>query len=118
MFGLIRRSYWIWIIVFVLYPLLSAWPQELIYRAFMFQRYRRLFTSDMAMIIASEAAFAFLHVLFRNWLAIGLTFIAGIVFAMDYHKTKALTPAFIEHALYGNLIFTIGLGYFFYQGAT
>jgi membrane protease YdiL (CAAX protease family) len=43
----------IWALVMVLYPVLSAYPQELVFRAFFFERYRPLFKTDFAMILAS-----------------------------------------------------------------
>jgi hypothetical protein len=42
LFSLIRRSPRLWALVFLLYPLLSVYPQELLYRAFFFHRYRRV----------------------------------------------------------------------------
>lgn len=114
-FGLLRYNYKIWIIVFVFYPFLSAWPQELIYRSFMFQRYKSLFGQNFGMVAASSVAFAFLHIIYLNWIALASTLVAGYIFSINYKKTGYLAPAFVEHAVYGNLLFTIGLGMFFFR---
>ena len=39
-FSLIKESPILWATVIVLYPLLSVYPQELVYRAFFFHRYK------------------------------------------------------------------------------
>lgn len=104
-----------WLIVMVLYPFLSAWPQEMLYRGFMFRRYAKVFGhNSYLMVAASSVAFSFLHIIYFNWIALVSTLAAGFIFSMDYKKTGYIGPSFIEHAIYGNLVFTVGLGYFFY----
>lgn len=115
LFSFIKRSPKFWVVVFFFYPVVSAWPQELIYRAFMFQRYQKVFNRPKIMICASAAAFSFLHIIYINPVALTLTFIGGLIFAWDYHKTGHLGPSFVEHAIYGNLVFTLGLGMFFFR---
>lgn len=68
------------------------------------------------MIAASAAAFAFLHIVFRNSLAVALTFCSGLLFAVRYAETGSLATSCFEHALYGRWLFTVGLGQFFYHG--
>lgn len=116
LFSLVKSSPGFWAIIMVLYPLVSVYPQELLYRVFFFHRYRLLFGSGKAMILASACAFGFAHVIFGNWLAIVLCAIGGLLFAITYHQSGSLLLACIDHALFGNFIFTIGLGRFFYHG--
>ena len=106
----------LWMLVMVFYPLLSVYPQELIYRAFFFRRYAPLFGDGFALILASAAAFSYAHLIFGNFLALGLTLAGGLLFAWRYRQTRSLLVTSLEHALYGQLIFTIGLGAFFYHG--
>lgn len=115
LFAFVKLNPRMWLMVLVLYPFLSAWPQELIYRAFMFQRYTKLFGDNLGMIAASSIAFAFLHVIYLSWVSMTLTLIAGYIFSMNYKKTGYLATAALEHAIYGNLVFTIGMGIFFYR---
>jgi len=105
-----------WAIVMVAYPVASVYPQGVLYRAFFFERYTALFPGKWAMIVASAGAFAFLHIIFRNWLAVDLTIAGGLLFAWRYDKTKSLAASGFEHALYGCWLFTVGLGQFFYHG--
>jgi membrane protease YdiL (CAAX protease family) len=100
-----------------LYPILSVYPQGIVYRAFIFERYRELFGPSWAIVLASAVAFAYVHIVFRNPLAIGLTFLGGVLFAYRYLQTGSLFVSSFEHALYGCAIFTIGLGRSFYHGA-
>jgi membrane protease YdiL (CAAX protease family) len=104
-----------WVLVLVLYPFFSAYPQELVYRAFFFHRYRTLFRTPRQMIWASSLAFSFLHVIFQNPISVILTIPAGYLFGHTYQRTKSLAPTGLEHALYGDLVFTVGLGYYFYR---
>lgn len=106
----------IWIIVMIFYPLLSALPQELVYRSFLFQRYKILFPRDTVMIIVSSVAFSFLHIMYDNFHAIMLSLLGGLLFTLTYYKSKSLFWVSVEHALYGCFVFTVGLGRFFYEG--
>ncbi|HWY08711.1 MAG TPA: CPBP family intramembrane glutamic endopeptidase [Candidatus Acidoferrales bacterium] len=117
LFSLIRRSPWLWALVFLLYPLLSVYPQELLYRAFFFHRYEPLFGRGRGMLLASALAFAFVHIIFRNWLAVGLCVIGGFLFSLTYQTSGSLLLACLDHVIFGNFLFTIGLGQFFYHGS-
>jgi len=112
----VRSNPVFWAIVMVAYPVLSVYPQGILYRAFFFERYATLFPGKWAMIVASAAAFAFLHIIFRNWIAVVLTFAGGLLFAARYAETDSLFTSSFEHALYGCWLFTIGLGQYFYHG--
>jgi membrane protease YdiL (CAAX protease family) len=105
-----------WAILMVAYPILSVYPQGLLYRAFFFERYADLFPGKWTMILASALAFAFVHIIFRNWLAVGMTFFGGIIFAALYAETNSLATSGVLHALFGCWLFTVGLGQYFYHG--
>ena len=105
-----------WGAIMVLYPLLSVWPQEVIFRRFLFYRYGRIF-GEGGVVAASALAFGFAHVIFLNWIAVALTVAGGAMFARNYAQERSLWLACFEHGLYGCLVFTIGLGRFFYTGA-
>ena len=101
----------------VLYPVLSALPQEFIFCSFFFERYHRFFPTEKAKILASALVFAFAHMLFINWIAPVFSFIGGLIFAHTYSKTRSLALVTIEHGLYGNALFLIGMGWYFWHGA-
>jgi membrane protease YdiL (CAAX protease family) len=106
----------LWLAGLALYPILSAWPQEVLYRVFFFERYAVLFGTGRALVIASGVAFALLHVVYPNLVAPLLSLPAGLVLAWRYQRTSALGPVWLEHSLYGLLLFSLGLGNFFFDG--
>src|SRR5581483_11123551 len=105
-----------WAVVMVAYPILSVWPQEIIYRAYFLQRYRPILGNTWLLLLASSVAFAFAHIVFANSIAIILTFVAGWLFATTYMRTRFLPFVAVQHSLYGCAVFTIGLGHYFYHG--
>jgi membrane protease YdiL (CAAX protease family) len=117
LFNFVRRAPVFWAIVMVLYPVLSVYPQGIIYRAFFFERYGGLFPHPAALIVMSAFAFSFAHIIFRNPIAVSLTLVGGLLFAWRYAATGSLLTSSLEHALYGCWMFTIGLGEYFYKGA-
>jgi hypothetical protein len=108
---------WLWLAVMVGYPLLSAWPQEMLYRRFAYSRYAPLFGSGTGFIAASGLAFGYAHGIFLNPIAVALSAAGGLLFAANFARHRSLTLVWLEHSLYGCLIFTIGLGSFFFTGA-
>ncbi|MFM9958254.1 MAG: CPBP family intramembrane glutamic endopeptidase [Phycisphaerales bacterium] len=117
LFELVRERPALWAMIMVFYPLWSVYPQELVYRTFIFHRYRALFVSERSMVWASALAFAWAHVILHNWLAVALCTIGGWLFAQTYARTRSLAGAWFEHALYGCAVFTLGMGTYFYAGA-
>jgi len=117
LFSFVKRTPWFWALVMIFYPVLSVYPQEFLYRALLFHRYRDLFPSEAGIILASAAAFGFVHIIFGAWISVALSFVGGLLFALTYARTKSLLLVCIEHAILGNAIFTVGLGQYFYHGS-
>jgi membrane protease YdiL (CAAX protease family) len=107
---------WFWLLVMILYPILSALPQELVLRSFFFRRYKDFFGEGALMIAVNAFVFGLIHVMFHNWVSPLLSVIAGTLFATSYTQHRSLKWAAIEHALYGNMIFTVGIGFYFLAG--
>ncbi|ANZ34888.1 CAAX protease [Lentzea guizhouensis] len=115
LFALPRQQPLLWLAVMVFYPLFSVYPQELVFRAFLFERYGPAFGSWT--VAASAVAFGFVHIIFGSWVSVVLSAAGGWIFATRYRRTQSLLVASIEHALYGMLVFSVGLGQFFFHGA-
>ena len=111
-----REDTQIWVIVMFLYPLLSALPQELVYREYFYQRYEEIFPTKWALLLMSAASFSFLHIVYDNQWAILISFVGGVMFARTYQRTRSLWWVSVEHAIYGALIFTLGMRQYFYEG--
>jgi uncharacterized protein len=117
LFSFVKNNPLLWAAVMLLYPVFSVYPQELIFRAFFFRRYAPLFDGGWTMIGVSALAFGFVHIIFGNWLSVALSTIGGVLFALTYRQSGSLALVCFEHALFGDFIFTIGIGQFFYHGA-
>lgn len=107
----------LWAALMLGYALLSAYPQEVVFRRFFWLRYRDLFGTARARVWASAAAFGFAHVVLHNALAVGLSFVGGLLFADTYRRSRSLRLVALEHAVYGAFLFTVGYGSVFYAGA-
>ena len=107
----------LWGLVMVAYPVLSVYPQGIVFRAFVFERYRDIFGPRWAIVLASALAFTYVHIVFRNSLALVLTLLGGFLFAFRYLQTGSLFVSSFEHALYGCAVFTIGVGQSLHHGA-
>jgi membrane protease YdiL (CAAX protease family) len=114
LFDLPRKNPRIWILLCIFYPITSVYIQEVIYRAFLFLRYKPFFRNKWSLIIASGIAFSFVHIIYYNQLSIILTLIAGIYLAYIYEKTRSVMFTAILHSIIGDVIFTIGLGHHFW----
>ena len=116
LFSFPRERSFLWLLVVLLYPLLSALPQEVIFRLFLFHRYRSLFPDPRLMMLVSASVFALAHLQLGNLLALGLPFLGGLLFAHTFGTTRSLPMVTLEHGLWGDWLFTLGLGVYFYGG--
>lgn len=107
----------LWLFVMFAYPIASVLAQELIYRTFFFHRYGALFGERRWLAIGVNGAlFGFAHVMFYSTVSIVLTAVAGLLLAWRYDRTRSFWAVWLEHSLYGGLVFTIGLGRYFFTG--
>lgn len=116
LFSLIKQKPFLWLLIIFLYPVLSVYPQELIYRTYFFHRFSHIFPQKWILISLNAFLFGYMHIIFHNWIAVFLTFIGGFLFAATYNRSKSTFLVSLEHALFGCLIFTVGLGKYFYIG--
>lgn len=105
------------LMILLLYPLVSALPQELFFRALFHVRYGALFPDRRAELLVNAAVFSLAHLFFWNWVAPALTFAGGLLFHWAFVQRRSFLLAFAMHAVAGNAIFLVGLGVYFYHGA-
>jgi hypothetical protein len=113
---LLRAHPRLWALIMVLYPI-SAYAQEIVCRTFFFHRYGALFARPGARVLASGLAFGWAHVAVNNLAALGLATALGLVLASTYERWRSTLLVSLEHALYGDLAFSAGLGSLFYAHA-
>ena len=101
----------------LLYPFLSALPQEIVFRPLFFRRYNSLLPADTrAQVVLNAAVFSAAHLMYWSWIVCAMTFAGGLVFAWSYRVRKNFPEALVLHSLAGIVVFTLGLGIFFYSG--
>ena len=109
-FLLPRNSFHDWLMLLLMYPLLSVVPQELIFRTYFFHRYKRIMPNKTVRIMVSATVFALAHIVYANWVAVLLAFIGGLLFSFTYAQSRSTFVCVIEHSLWGLWMFTLGIG--------
>lgn len=102
--------------ILVLYPPLSALPQEIVFRPLFFRRYGALLPGLWPGILLNAALFSLAHLMFWNWIVAAMTFSGGIAFAWAYEARRNFPMAVVLHGVAGWIVFAAGLGIFFYSG--
>jgi membrane protease YdiL (CAAX protease family) len=114
LFNLPAGNWKLWLLMTIFYPLFSVFTQEIIFRTYIFRRYERLFGNGMTIILISALVFSFAHIFYFHPVSLVLTFILGLYLGLIYQKTRSVLFASFMHGLYGNMVFTIGLGQYFW----
>lgn len=109
-----RENPWIWLALSVFYPVFSAYPQEIIYRTYIFRRYPKLFPKNWQLVLASGITFSFVHVLYYHPVSMILTLFGGLYLARVYERTRSVLYTALLHGILGIQVFTFGLGEFFW----
>ena len=65
---------------------------------------------------STACLFGFGHIVVGTELAVVGTMATGMLFALRYALTRSFWAVFLEHTLWGALVFTVGLGRFFFTG--
>lgn len=117
LFALTRARPGLLLMILLLYPVLSALPQEVVYRALFFRRYRPILPAGPeARLLLNAGIFALGHLMYWSWLVAGMTFLGGLAFGWAYERRRSFPMAVLMHAVAGNAIFLVGLGLHFYSG--
>jgi membrane protease YdiL (CAAX protease family) len=116
LFYLPRQRPLVWLGVVVLYPLFSVYPQELMYRTFFFHRYGRLFARPETLIAVNGLLFGWSHIIVHHRVAILLASVGGWLFAWTYQRSRSTALVALEHGLYGDFIFSVGIAGMFVNG--
>lgn len=115
LFNMLRNRPEFLLVVWAFYPILSALPQELIFRPLFFHRYAQLLPAGRGVITLNAGIFAFAHLMYWSWIVAALTFVGGWFFARAYLR-HGFPAAWLLHAVAGNVLFTVGMGAYFYSG--
>ena len=114
LFSFPKNNFLLWVTVMFIYPFFSVIPQEIVYRVYFYQRYKKLFNGNLLLLtLLNLFFFSFAHIVFNNPHAILITAIASPIFSYLYIKESFFTCVLV-HSLGGQIIFTLGLGRYFY----
>ncbi len=115
-FSLPKYSLKLWLMVMIFYPLVSVLPQEIIWRFYLLEGTKYILPQRYMRIILSAFLFSFVHIIYFNAFSLIATFYLGFPLAFSYYQgKKSFWPVWVEHSLAGQIIFTIGLGVYFYS---
>ena len=115
LFGFARRDPRFLLLVWALYPVLSALPQELIFRPLFFHRFGGLFPDARTAVLVNAAVFSLAHLMYWSVIVALMTFAGGLIFARAYLR-DGFPAAWMLHAVAGNVLFAVGMGVYFYSG--
>ena len=79
--------------------------------------YGGLFPTKALLIIVNGAVFGFGHLFYDNWITISMTAFGGMVMGWAYLRRRSMALSWVLHAVAGQIVFTAGLGVYFYHGA-
>lgn len=103
-----RAVDWWWFAPF--YVLVSCPAQELACRGFLFaEMNRRGITGAGAQIAISAVSYAFLHIVYKDWLAFLAPLVIGVVWGAIYRRWPNLWCVVGSHAILGLISIMIGL---------
>ncbi|WP_287185948.1 CPBP family intramembrane glutamic endopeptidase [Rhodovulum sp.] len=106
----------LFVAVMLLYPPLSALPQEIVFRPLFFRRYGPLLPGLWPAIVLNAALFSLAHLMFWSWIVAAMTFCGGIAFAWACESRRNFPMAVVLHSVAGWIVFAAGPGMFFYSG--
>jgi len=104
------------VLILIFYPILSALPQELVFRVLWYHRYAPILPGGWPGIILNAAVFSLAHLMYWSGIVAVMTFVGGLAFAWAYQRRGSFPMAVVMHALAGQIVFALGLGMFFYSG--
>jgi len=114
LFNLPKSNLRIWIFLIIFYPFFSAYGQEVIFRVFQFYRYQDIYKNQSGFVWHSAISFSFVHIIYFSWISIILTLFLGIYLSIVYWNTKSVSLSTTIHGFLGDLVFTVGLGEYFW----
>ena len=115
-FSLLRNQPEFLAMIWLAYPVLSALPQELLFRSLFFRRYHAVLPNGRAAYLLNAALFSLAHLMYWSWIVASMTFAGGLLFTWAYRQRGSFFYAVLLHAIAGNIIFAAGLGIYFYSG--
>ena len=94
---------------FGFYILISSPIQEFLYRGVIPGILNKMNYGYYVQLIVSSILYSFVHIIYKDWITLGLTLIIGIIWFISYKKTNNLLGVSISHAVLGAVTILAGI---------
>lgn len=94
---------------FLFYVFVSCPIQEFIYRSFLFSMCKRSEFNMVATCAILTVPYAWVHVIYRDWLTLLFTLVIGAFWASTYQRQPNLAAVSISHAVLGVTTLLLGM---------
>ncbi len=94
---------------FIFYIFISSPVQEFLYRGSLEAALNKFKLPYWGRMVLSTALYSFVHIIYRDWLTLVLTFAIGLIWYFCYQKTKNLIGVSISHAVLGVVTIVAGI---------
>lgn len=94
---------------FIFYIFISSPIQEFLYRGALESAFEKLRIPYVVRMFSTSILYSFVHIIYRDWLTLVLTFIIGLVWYYCYQKPKNLIGVSISHAVLGVVTIVAGI---------
>lgn len=94
---------------FLFYIFISSPVQEFLYRGALNAALDKWKLSYISQMIISTTLYSFVHIIYKDWITLLLTFIIGLIWFFCYKKTKNLFGVSISHAVLGFVTIVAGV---------
>lgn len=88
----------------LVYALISAPLQEIIFRGYLISRLENTFTNKVAIIAISSGIFSIVHIPFGSIFMVLGTFVLGLMLAHNFIKYRNLASCIFSHAIIGGTL--------------
>lgn len=86
---------------YAFFVFVSAPAQEFLYRSFLFEELTAAKVRSSYIILVSALLFAFMHIIYRDAVTLALTFAAGLLWGVAFHRTRSFCVVALSHAILG-----------------
>ncbi|HEM6153637.1 TPA: CPBP family intramembrane metalloprotease [Streptococcus suis] len=94
---------------YLFYIFISSPAQEFLYRGALVRILTRLNVSERSKMIVSSALYSFVHIIYKDFWTLVLTFCIGIIWYRSYRKTNNLLGVCVSHAVLGIVTILAGV---------
>lgn len=94
---------------YLFYIFISSPAQEFLYRGALVRILTRLNASERSKMIVSSALYSFVHIIYKDFWTLILTFCIGIIWYRCYRKTNNLLGVCVSHAVLGIVTILAGV---------